>query len=350
LSIVFSNIFYWIFAALLLGIVIVLHELGHFWAARLSGLRVMSFSVGFGPRLYARTGKDGVLYTIRLLPIGGYCRFYGEDESVANEKDAFYLQPIWKRALTTVCGPLMNMLTAVLAFFVLYAMLGIPAILPVVDSVVPDSPAQQAGLLPGDRFVEANGEPVNSSADLQNLIEVSGGVPITLTVDRLGEQIELTLTPRVIDSEAGRPQIGIWFSTINNRRYGIIQSVQMSFAMTKETIVAMFDFLRNLITRGQGAGDMVGPIGTVRVVREQTEYGGIRAYLSMLAMISVNLGFFNLLPIPGLDGSRLLFLLMEAIRRKRIDPNKEGLVHLVGIALLLLLMLPVYVRDILNLF
>jgi len=346
---VLANVFYWITAALLLGVVIVAHELGHFWSARLSGIKVQSFGIGFGPKLLSRKGKDGTMYTLRLLPIGGYCRFYGEDETVENDADSFYRQPVWKRAFSTISGPVMNMLTAVLAFMVLYAALGIPVVLPAIDRVEPGTPAEAAGLLPGDKFVEANGVEVTSYTQVQELIAQSGGEPITFTVERGGSRETLIISPRLADPAARRYQIGVWFAT-GTHRFGVLESARLSLLMTKETVRAMYDFLRNLIVHRQGAGDVVGPIGTVRVVREQTEYGGMRAYLSMMAMISVNLGFFNMLPIPGLDGSRLLFLAIEAVRRKRIDPNKEGMVHLIGVALLLLLMLPIYVRDVMNLF
>lgn len=344
-----AGILYWIFAILLLGIVIILHELGHFQVARWTGIKVMSFGIGFGPKLWSHTGKDGVLYVVRLLPIGGYCRYYGEDEKVENDRDAFYRQPVWKRAASTIAGPLMNLLTAVLAFFVLYAFIGFPINIPAVGDVMPDSPAMEAGLLPGDKFVEVNGSEIKTVEDVQNQIAGAGASPVSVVVERGGARESITITPRVIDAEAGRPQIGIWFGK-GNMRLGIAESARYAFTDTKGTVVAMFNFLKNLVTRGEGVGDMVGPVGTIQLVRQETETGGLTSYMAMLAMISVNLGFFNLLPIPGLDGSRLLFLAVEAVRRKRIDPNKEGLVHLVGIVLLLLLMLPVYVRDIIKLF
>ncbi|GHV26008.1 zinc metalloprotease [Clostridia bacterium] len=343
------QILYWILAIVLLGVVILLHELGHFWSARKMGIKVMSFGMGFGPKLYSWTGKDGVLYVLRLLPLGGYCRYYGEDESVGDARDAFNNQPIYKRAISTAAGPLMNFLTAIVAFFILYSLLGIPTVLTSIQSVVPNSPAEEAGMLTGDEIIYINNTPVSSVVDIQNAIAGSEGLPLDLTVTRGGSTIPLTVVPRVIDEAARRAQIGIQFAT-GSVRFNPIQSIGYSFRMTGATVGAMFDFLKGLITRTQSTDDMVGPVGTLALVSEQTQAGGVSAYISMLAMISVNLGFFNLLPIPGLDGSRLLFLLIEKIRGKRSDPNKEGLIHLIGIALLLLLMLPVYIRDIIRLF
>jgi regulator of sigma E protease len=152
-----------------------------------------------------------------------------------------------------------------------------------------------------------------------------------------------------MDENVGYARIWITYAT-EAQRLGLWDSLKASFTTTWDSIVGVFDFLRGLITRGQGANDMMGPIGTLQTVATETETGGLRSYIALLGMISISLGFFNMLPIPGLDGSRLLFLLVEKIRGKRIDPNKEGMVHLIGVALLLLLMLPIYIRDIVRLF
>ncbi|GHU79521.1 zinc metalloprotease [Clostridia bacterium] len=345
-----QNTFYWIAAALLLGVLIMVHELGHFWVARWCGIKVQSFGIGFGPKLWSRTGKDGVVYVLRLLPLGGYCRYYGEDETVDHEADAFYRQPIWKRALSTFAGPLMNLLTALAVLIVLYAGLGLPsAVLPSIERVEPNTPAAEAGLLPGDEFTSVNGIPVDTYEDVRSVILASNGSPVELTVKRGGDALLVTVVPRIIDPAANSPQIGIRFSQAYSR-LGIGESLKYSVLSVGATVSGMATFLKNIIVQRQGTEGLVGPIGTVRMVRDQTEIGGIREYLSMAALISINLGFFNLLPIPGLDGSRLLFLLIEKIRRKRMDPNKEGIVHLIGIALLLLLMLPVYINDVKSLF
>jgi regulator of sigma E protease len=327
------------------------HELGHFWSARMVGIKVMSFGIGFGPKLWSHTAANGITYVLRLLPLGGYCRYYGEDEAVEHEGDAFYRQPVWKRALSTFAGPLMNFFAAILALFILYACLGLPSsVLLSIDRVEPNTPASEAGLMPGDEFTHVNGVPITSYEDVRAAImNTADGGSVELTVDRNGAPVTAAVTPRIIDAEAATPQIGIRFKQ-GYTRLGVGESLKYSVINTGATIGSMADFLRSLITREQSAGGLVGPFGTMRMVADQTEIGGIREYLSMAALISINLGFFNLLPIPGLDGSRLLFLLIEKIRRKRMDPNKEGIVHLVGIALLMLLMLPIYIKDVMSLF
>lgn len=357
-----SNILYWILAVLLLGILIIVHELGHFGAARLCGLRVMSFGIGFGPKIFSRTGKDGTKYVIRALPLGGYCRFYGEDEQVdgedkqrpimggkeLTEADALYNQPIWKRAFMTVSGPLMNFALALVVIFLVYTVVGLPTVDTLIDQVDPGTPAAEAGLLPGDRFVEVNGIEVIDVTTVQDQIALNPGAPVDVVVQRENERVSVQVTPQY-DEAQGRALIGIFFGR-TNLKISVWQAIPYSFQSVGNMTVQIFDFLRKLITRGEGVNDMAGPIGAIAVVKEETQNYGLFAYLSMMASISVNLGLFNILPIPGLDGSRLLFMAIEAIRRKRIDPNKEGLVHLIGVGVLLLLMLPIYVRDIINLF
>lgn len=345
----FSGFFYWVVAALLLGVVIVLHELGHFWSARAVGIRVMAFGVGFGPKLCGWTGKDGVDYTIRLLPIGGYCKYYGEDDGKQDGSDSYFRQSPWKRAISVLFGPLMNLITAVVAFFVLFAIVGLPSVVPTVAEILPNTPAEAAGLLTGDRFVNVNGTRIDNVETITNAIIGSSGEQLIFTVERDGMNLIIPVTPVVIDLEQNKYQIGIYFGTAI-KRLGVIDSAKYACVYVGETIKAMTGFLRDLVVRRQGTGDIVGPIGTVRMIREETQSGGIRSYINMLAMISVSLGFFNLLPIPGLDGSRLLFLLVEKIRGKRIDPNKEGLIHLIGIGVLLAAMLPIYIKDIVALF
>lgn len=356
-----TGLFYWLTAILLLSLLIVVHELGHFYAARLCGLRVVSFGIGFGPKLWSRMGKDGVQYTVRALPLGGYCRFYGEDEQVSpdaeplrpgvppfTEKDALYRQPVWKRAVMIAAGPLMNFALAIVVILLVYTLVGLPVVQPFVGAVDPESPAAEAGLMPGDWFLEVNGTAVASTETVQTEIAQNTGVPVDLVMQRGTETFSVRITPR-FDEALGYARIGINFGQ-TRVTVGLGRAIPYTFQSVGNMVTQIFGFLRGLITSGAGVGDMAGPIGAIAIVKEETQANGLLAYLTMAASISVNLGLFNLLPIPGLDGSRLIFLGLEAVRRKRIDPNKEGLVHLIGVGVLLLLMLPVYIRDILRLF
>ena len=344
------NLLYWLLAIVMFGVLVMLHELGHFLAARATGVPVAEFAIGFGPKLFSRTGKkNGVIFSLRALPFGGYCRFYADNESGdENNPGAFSRQKIWKRALISVGGPLFNMLVAVLALFILFSAFGLWASTPVVDGLIDGLPAKEAGFEIGDRIVSVNGSEVQTSADASQLITDAGESEIEFVLERGGKEIALSLTPRWSEADQ-RLMIGIQYKVVPHR-FPIGQSLQYSLETTGEMSGTIVTFLRNLIFKGEGVDELAGPIGTVTVVKEQTQSGGVRSYLQLAALISVNLGVFNMLPIPGLDGSKLIFLLVEKIRGRRIPPEKESIVVLIGFGLLLLLMALVMYQDIVRLF
>ena len=344
------NLLYWLLAILMFGVLVMLHELGHFLAARATGVPVAEFAIGFGPKLFSRTGKkNGVIFSLRALPFGGYCRFYADDENGdADNPGAYSRQKIWKRALISVGGPLFNMLVAVLALFLLFSAFGLWASTPVVGGLIDGLPAKEAGFEIGDRIVSVNGREVQTSADASQFITDAGESEIQFVLERDGEEIALSLTPRWSEADQ-RLMIGIQYK-VAPYRFPIGQSLQYSLETTGEMSGSIVTFLRNLIFKGEGVDELAGPIGTVTVVKEQTQAGGVRSYLQLAALISVNLGIFNMLPIPGLDGSKLVFLLVEKIRGKRIPPEKESIVVLIGFGLLLLLMALVMYQDIVRLF
>ena len=344
------NLLYWLLAILMFGVLVMLHELGHFLAARATGVPVAEFAIGFGPKLFSRTGKkNGVIFSLRALPFGGYCRFYADDENGdADNPGAYSRQKIWKRALISVGGPLFNMLVAVLALFLLFSAVGLWASTPVVGGLIDGLPAKEAGFEIGDRIVSVNGREVQTSADASQFITDAGESEIQFVLERNGEEIALSLTPRWSEADQ-RLMIGIQYKVVPYR-FPIGQSLQYSLETTGEMSGSIVTFLHNLIFKGEGVDELAGPIGTVTVVKEQTQSGGVRSYLQLAALISVNLGIFNMLPIPGLDGSKLIFLLVEKIRGKRIPPEKESIVVLIGFGLLLLLMALVMYQDIVRLF
>lgn len=339
---------YWILAIVLFGVIIMLHELGHFLAAHLTGVGVMEFAVGFGPKLWSKKAKSGTTYSLRALPLGGYCRFIADDEDgVEDREDAFSRQKIWKRVLIAIGGPLMNLLTAVLLLFLLYFAIGIPmGYEPTVGALMPGYPAEAAGFQVGDRIVSVNGAPVASSAEAAQAIANAGDADIAFGIERGAERLTLTVRPRWVESE-GRAMIGIEYriSPIA-MRLGPWQSLRNAAVLTGDLSKMIFSVLRDLIFKGQGVEDLSGPIGTVVAIKEQTQAGGLFNYVYLAAMISVNLGLFNMLPVPGLDGSKLIFLLLEKIRGKRLDPNKEGFVLLVGFALMVGVMVLAMYQDI----
>ena len=336
---------YYILALLLLGVLILAHEAGHFLAARACGIGVQEFAMGMGPLLLKKTSKKGTQFSLRLFPIGGHCQIYGGDEDLPDPR-AFNRQPIWKRAITVASGPLMNFIVAFLVIVLYMSAVGLLAVVPNVAQVEPN--AQQAGLMPGDELIAVNGEAVTDTQLIAMAIDESAGADVTLTVLRDGEQIEIAVTP-FYDEELGRYRAGFTFA--QERVYvPLLQSIPFSVSYNVESVRLIASTLKNLVFKGEGVNEVTGPVGTVYVIQEVTQTGGLDVYLELIALISVNLGVVNLLPIPGLDGSRLLFLLVEAIRRRPVKRELEGAIHVAGFILLMGLMIVLTYKDIMSFF
>lgn len=336
---------YYILALLLLGVLIMAHEAGHFLAARACGIGVQEFAMGMGPLLLKKKSKKGTQFSLRLFPIGGYCQFYGEDEDLPDPR-AFNRQAVWKRAVTVASGPLMNFIVAFLVIVLYMSAVGLLAVVPNVAQVEPN--AQQAGLMPGDELIAVNGEAVTDTQMIALAIDESAGESVTLTVLRDGEQMEIAVTP-FYDEELGRYRAGFTFAQ-QRVRVPLGQSVPFSVSYNVESVRLIASTLKNLVFKGEGVNDVTGPVGTVYVIQEVTQSGGLDVYLELIALISVNLGVVNLLPIPGLDGSRLLFLLVEAIRRRPVKRELEGAIHAAGFILLMGLMIVLTYKDIMSFF
>lgn len=336
---------YYILALLLLGVLILAHEAGHFLAARACGIGVQEFAMGMGPLLLKKTSKKGTQFSLRLFPIGGYCQFYGEDEDLPDPR-AFNRQPVWKRVVTVASGPLMNFIVAFLVIVLYMSAVGLLAVVPNVAQVEPN--AQQAGLMPGDELIAVNGEAVTDTQMIALAIDESAGESVTLTVLRDGEQMEIAVTP-FYDEELGRYRAGFTFAQ-ERVHVPLLQSIPFSVSYNVESVRLIASTLKNLVFKGEGVNEVTGPMGTVYVIQEVTQTGGLDVYLELIALISVNLGVVNLLPIPGLDGSRLLFLLVEAIRRRPVKRELEGAIHATGFILLMGLMIVLTYKDIMSFF
>lgn len=336
---------YYILALLLLGVLILAHEAGHFLAARACGIGVQEFAMGMGPLLLKKTSKKGTQFSLRLFPIGGYCQFYGEDEDLPDPR-AFNRQPVWKRVVTVASGPLMNFIVAFLVIVLYMSAVGLLAVVPNVAQVEPN--AQQAGLMPGDELIAVNGEAVTDTQMIALAIDESAGESVTLTVLRDGEQMEIAVTP-FYDEELGRYRAGFTFAQ-KRVHVPLLQSIPFSVSYNVESVRLIASTLKNLVFKGEGVNEVTGPVGTVYVIQEVTQTGGLDVYLELIALISVNLGVVNLLPIPGLDGSRLLFLLVEAIRRRPVKRELEGAIHATGFILLMGLMIVLTYKDIMSFF
>ena len=341
---------YVLIGILLLGILIAVHEFGHFIAARISGIEVMEFAIGMGPKLIGWTGKSGTKFSLRAIPLGGFCAFYGEDDVEGKSKDdprAYGKQNVWKRIFTVAMGPVMNFVLAFVVAFAFFFCLGEMVPVPTVDSLMEGYPAAEAGLLPGDEIIEVNGEAIaNSDAVIAAL---SGGGTAEITIRREGDYATTTLpiTPKW-NEEDGRYLIGIYFAQ-ERQRLSLGTSVTAAWDNCVRAGTAVFDALKGIFTDPEVRDSVSGPVGAVAVVSQAVQANGIDAFLSLLMLISVNLGIMNLLPIPGLDGSRIVFHLIEAVRGKPIKPEREALVHLIGMVFLFSLMIFFTYKDIVRL-
>jgi len=356
-----STILYVLLAILLLGILITVHEFGHFFAARLTGIEVMEFAIGFGPKLWSRKGKSGTTFSLRAIPLGGFCAFYGEDDAKGETKSdprAYNNQSVWKRMFSIIMGPMMNFILAFVVVVLFYWAGGIQEVVgvePFVSEVMAAGPAYDAGLKDGDVIVSVDGvNMLDGTTDtLLNTLGSyqEGQPPMQLVIDRGGETIETQLIPYWNEDES-RYMIGVY---IGGRYLTEVRSASLGEAFTEGWAYCVyagglvFDALGQLV-QGQGLDNVSGPVGTVSVVTQVVQQNGFEGFVSLLVTISINLGIMNLLPIPGLDGMRFIFTVIEAIRRKPIPQEKEAIIHLCGYALLFGLMVFFTFKDVLRLF
>ncbi len=329
-------------AIIILGLLIVFHELGHFTAAKLTGIKVLEFSIGMGPAIF-KIQKGETLYSLRALPIGGYVKMEGEDKNSEDER-AFVNKPLWARMVVVVAGAIMNFVLAFLIFIIM--MIIVPAIpLPVIEELSPGMPAQEAGLVSGDKIVMLDGNKVRIQKDVSYFLDKNQGEVIKVTVVREGAKLAFDVTPRY-NEEYKRYLLGYTPKVVKPGFTQIISNAYYETAFLSKAIIVSF---KDLITGKVDLGQVSGPVGIVGAIGGAAK-AGFEYLLFFAALISINLGIFNLLPIPALDGSRLMFLAIEGIRRKPIDPEKEGMVHMIGLALLMLLLIFVTFNDVSKLF
>lgn len=308
-------------------LVITLHELGHFAVAKLVGIKVNEFSIGMGPNIYNKT-KGDTKYSLRALPIGGYVAMEGEEED-SSDPNSFNNAPLLSRIAVVVAGAFMNFILAILAFTLAFTIIGTTTT--TIDQVTENSPAMAAGISVGDRIVQIDNKKINNWDDISTAINNSTAEKITLKVERGEKTEEFTLTPKV---EEGRKIIGI----IPKIKHSFIDAFLLSFKTTLKVILSIFSVFK-LIFEGNFKMDMLsGPVGVISVIGESTSQG-IGALLFILGVISANLGVINLLPIPALDGGKVMFLLIEAVRGKPIDKEKEAMITFAGLVLLFGLMI-----------
>lgn len=351
-------------AILLLGILITVHEFGHFIAARIVGIKVQEFAIGFGPKLIGwKSKKHETKFALRLIPMGGYCMFYGEDDPDAigdvPPEWAYHKQPVWKRLISLLMGPGMNFILAFVVAVGFYAFVGVPTEYTLgFPKVIAGGPAYEAGLESKDKLVSINGIDLSSGstdeavAAIAGYDESQGPLEIKVTRGDSDEVLTYEVIPIYVEAD-GKHMINVQVGAVADGPSVALpfgESVKNAWNMCIYSGGAILNSLKDMLFGQANLDDAQGPVGIISTITEETREEGLMGYLNLLIILSINLGLFNLLPIPGLDGSRVLFLIVEGIRRKPIDPKKEAMVHLVGFGLLLLLILFFTYKDIVRLF
>lgn len=328
-----------------LSVLVLLHELGHFVAARAVGIGVRELGLGFPPRLFA-IRRGGIDYSVNAIPFGGFVRMTGEDDPAV--PGGFAGKPIRARALVIAAGSLMNLLLAWVIFSGLVALPYRQAEGDVtVRETAPGSPAENAGLSPGDVIASVNGEPVRTTGELAARVLLGGDRPVTLRVIRDGTPLPITLVPRSRPPEGEGPmgvKVGLQNQVVATYRLPVWKAPLEGLRMG----VAILGFMGQEIGRwvgGRAEPELAGPIGIAQVTGE-TARAGFLPLLQLVGLLSLNLGILNLLPIPALDGGRLPFLALEAARGgRRLSARRESLIHLVGFAVLMSIVLVITYFD-----
>jgi len=333
-------------AIFVFGILVTVHEFGHFITAKLTGMRVDEFAIGFGPKLYQQ--KEGeTLYTLRAIPLGGFNRIYGmdpeEDEegkkitsSYEHDSRAFNNRPIPARMLVILAGALMNFILPIFIFTGIFCVKGMdmPLTEPVIGTAIPFMAADNAGIKAGDKILSINGQLVDKWSDIQTTLKKNGMNEAVVRVDRGGEQKTFKMMPQ-FNKDFNKPMIGISPKT-QHKDMGVLEAIKEAFVHEKFIIASMIVGLYQLITGSGGSADLSGPIGVAKMAGEVAQIG-IIPLLNFTAFLSINLGIINLLPLPALDGGHFILLLLEAIRRKPLGAKAMQNIQTVGICMILAL-------------
>lgn len=371
-----------VIALLLFGIIILIHEFGHFLLAKKNGVTIHEFSIGMGPKIYSKE-KNGTEYSIRILPIGGYVSMEGEEDGfdrsededdLSEENDSIYEsleiqedkskisdeidgevainegsfaeKTILQRASIIFAGPFFNFLGCIGFLVALFLIIGVPTTK--VGTLIDDAPAKVAGIMVGDEIKSVNGQEVSSSTDITDIISTSKGKEVKVVVNRDDKDVEFNINP-VFNKDTQTYIIGITFDRTKN----IVKSFTNAVTTTWDITVQMVEFLGQLVTgrvEGGISNSVAGPVGVIGMVSDAAKTG-ITNLLYLGAVISLNLGIMNLVPFPALDGGRLLLLLIEGLRGgKKLDPSKESMINIVGMSILMAFMLFITYKDILRLF
>ena len=365
---------------IILGVLVLFHELGHFFSARFFGIKAEEFGFGLPPRLIGiyktESGKRTIIfgkkfksadaphtiYSLNLIPVGGFVKIKGENGDNKNESDSFGSKKIWQRIIVMISGVSLNAILCVL-LLALGFMFGIPSILDEsalkdaksiqnekiqIISINKNSPAERAGLIQGDEILTINELPVKSVEFLQKFTNDNNGRILDLGIARNNQPMIYKIAPEILPTSAGRAVLGVGLAKTGIVSYpwytALWQGVKTTGYLFLAMINALIDLMKNIITKGQITAELAGPIG-IAVLTGQVVNLGFSYVLQFAALLSLNLALINILPLPALDGGRLLFLIIEKIRRKEMNQKIEALIHNLGFALLMILIALITYHD-----
>jgi len=355
---------YFLAFALLITVVVFIHELGHYSVGRWCGIGVETFSIGMGKQIWGKKDKYGTLWRVAILPIGGYVKFYGDEDPSGKKSEVsenikdhmnFHNKSVWKKIATTAAGPLFNFILAIFIFSIIFFFRGESLVQPYVGQIVDESPAYNSGLEAGDEIIYADTKEILYFNDLRDYVLENPENEIELTVIRDGVEKKIFLTPEVISSkdrfgnDYSSARIGVIGSQnpehIELKKYGLITSIYRGTYETYNLSAKILSYLGKLIAGRESIDQMGGPIKIIQISGEISNYG-IIPLLALIAAISVNLGIINLLPIPVLDGGHLLYYSLEVVRGKPLSQKTQEIGMQIGMSLLIALMIFVTFLDI----
>jgi regulator of sigma E protease len=345
-----------------LTVIVFIHEYGHFWAARRSGVYVEVFSIGFGQELFGWNDKHGTRWRFSAIPLGGYVRMRGDkdpsgipDAAAVNEEGSFMSASLASRAFIVSMGPIANFILGISIFAVVFMLMGKAFTPPVIDELIEGSAADQAGLQIGDRILTVNGYAVDDFNDLRMYVAESPGRELIFTVDRDGRVSDIPVTPaRIIDECRGAEygQLGVVSRSGEVRQLGFGASIMAAVEESYTLSLAMLRGLGRLITGQANKGEMGGPVKIAEITGEAAQNAlderGFIQFLILIAALSINLGFVNLMPVPALDGGHLVFFGLEAVMRKPLSPKYQEWIMRLGIAFLLTLIVMFTFFDVMS--
>lgn len=346
------NLIYFI---IILGIIVLVHEFGHFIFAKMFGIYVYEFAIGMGPKLVHWKSKKGETeYSIRAIPIGGFCSLAGEDTDGDNEAkipDDRRLQakPVWQRFLVMFFGAGNNFILAFITLLIIASFWGAVSSKPIISELVADNPAEKAGLQVGDTIKKINGHKVKTSDDVSIYLQVEDkSKPITFTIDRDGKEYKIDVTP-IKEEVDGSEIYRVGIMSQGEVEHGFFATIRYAFTKMGALFRQMVITLKGLFTGGLSVNQLSGPVGIYNIVGTQVR-AGLENILYLIALLSINVGFMNLIPFPAFDGGRILFLFIEKIKGSPIKAETENKIHTIGFLLLLALMIYITFNDIFKLF